>query len=109
MKKVISVFTTVMAKTRGLTRGSEDPEGVGVRPGKKRSKTTLHEKVMHDKSVEEEDFDRSGGGAYIAPAEMKRLREVGYAVLYAAGTVEGSGGGSRLHTSHTTHAHTQIR
>jgi hypothetical protein len=68
-----------MAKTRATTRDSDDPARVGGESGKKRPKTTLHEKVMprvHDKSVvEEEDFDRSGG-AYIAPVEMKRLREV---------------------------------
>lgn len=66
-----------MAKTRATTRISDDPDGVGGGPGNKRAKTTLHEKVMHGKGVviEEEDFDRRGG-AYIAPVEIKRLREV---------------------------------
>ena len=31
---------------------------------------------MHEHPVEEEAFPRGGGGAYIAPVELKRIREV---------------------------------
>ena len=45
---------------------------------------------MHEHPVEEEAFPRGGGGAYIAPVELKRIREV--RVCGGVGGVDGVAG-----------------
>ena len=65
----------MVAKTRTM---KPDVGGAGIGGGKKRSKSTHSGGMQEMHENMEEDFPRGGDGAYVAPVEVKRLREVGY-------------------------------
>ena len=83
-----NILTTMpaAAKTRTRRQESRDEKGGGT-TDRKKSKSLKQDVDVHAAMQTEEDFPRGGTGAYIAPVELKRIREVG--CVYVLMTVLG--------------------